>query len=166
MSVIENLNKAFDIMGTDEKTRKKYLEKLEESNSIITCNSVLQSVAYDLNNLMYEKDDYFTSLDLELKNTIPFCFVWNHVEAETVSKNAFNSVSSAISCGENLFYENIQSESVVFLCFATLEELQERYKEVFGESIEFDEEEEIEESLLSSLFVDDFIFKEICTIGN
>ena len=78
---------------------------------------------------------------------------------------AFYSLSKAAGACERLSVDYPENQSLIYTGIATPKELEKLYLEKFGENIEFDPEDRVDEKMLSELVNYDLLYKYIFVMG-
>ena len=165
MEIFEKVKKSCDLLSMDEKEKGRCLEKLMDSNSIFEVRKILIKLYGSLAEIDDYKKPEVIALREELINATPFYLVWNHAEAETLHQEVTFKLSRAAFVAEEYSLKNKGSDSVVFLCLASKEELEEKYEYVFGKKKEFDIISRMDEDLLAELVDVDFILKDVYVVS-
>ena len=174
MKIHEEIEKASAILKLSAKERREYLRRIEYSNSIHDCEDICQELLSMLldhmekNNL--ENDESTWRLIDIFRTTQAFYYVINYdiTPSRQVNKNgAFCCLRNAAGACEKWLLDYPESQNIIYTGFATTNELEKMYLEKFGENIEFDPEDRVDEDTLSELVdpYSDLLYKSIFVIG-
>ena len=171
MKIHEEIKKASAILKLSAKEKRKYLRKIDYSNNIYEYEDVCQDFA---SMLIYHMDKNNLEDDLSMWQLIDifhtarafYCVVNYNPKTRGDKMEAFYSLSKAAGACERLLVDYPENQSLIYTGVATPKELDKLYFEKFGENIEFDPEDRVDEDTLSELVNYDLLCKYIFFMGN
>ena len=172
MKIHEEIEKASAILKLSAKERREYLRRIEHSNSIHDCEDVCQEFLSMLidhmekNNL--ENDESIWWLIDTFRTAQAFYYVVNYDKANCNKDNkngAFCCLRNAADACEKWLLDYPKSKSIIYIGITTTYELEKMYLEKFGENIDFDPEDRVDEDALSELVDSDLLYKSIFVNG-
>ena len=171
MKIHEEIKKASAILKLSAKEKRKYLRKIDCSNNIHEYEDVCQELASmlieysNVNGLDNDKslwqliDEFYTARAF-------YCVINYNPKTRGDKMEAFYSLSKAAGACERLSVDYPENQSLIYTGVATPKELEKLYFEKFGENIEFDPEDRVDEDTLSELVNSDLLCKYIFFMGN
>lgn len=171
MKIHEEIKKASAILKLSAKEKRKYLRKIDCSNNIHEYEDVCQELAAMLiehienNNLEDDKSLWQLADDLHTARAF-YCVINYNPKTRGDNMEAFYSLSKAAGTCEKWSVDYPENQSLIYTCVATPKELEKLYLEKFGEKVEFDPEDRVDEDTLSELVNSDLLCKYIFFMGN
>ena len=171
MKIHEEIKKASAILKLSAKEKRKYLRKIDCSNNIHEYEDVCQELAAMLiehienNNLEDDKSLWQLADDLHTARAF-YCVINYNPKTRGDKMEAFYSLSEAAGACERFSIAYPKNQSLIYTGVATPKELEKLYLEKFGEKVEFDPEDRVDEDTLSELVNSDLLCKYIFFMGN
>lgn len=170
MKIYEEIKKASTILQLSAKEKRDYLRKIECSNNVHDYEDVCQEFASmlieysNVNGLDNDKslwqliDEFYTARAF-------YCVVNYNPKTRGDKMEAFYSLSKAAGACERLSVDCPKNQSLIYTGVATPKELEKLYFEKFGEKVEFDPEDRVDEKVLDELVNYGLLYKYIFVMG-
>ena len=171
MKIYEEIKNACTILKLSSREKGEYLKRIAYSNNVHDYEDVCQEFAAllidfsNVNGLDNDKslwqliDEFYTARAF-------YCVVNYNPKTRGDKMEAFYSLSKAAGACERLSVDYPENQSLIYTGVATPKELEKLYFEKFGENIEFDPEDRVDEDTLSELVNSDLLCKYIFFMGN
>lgn len=169
MKIHEEIEKASAILNLPAREKRKYLKKIDYSNNIHNYEDVCQEYASMLIDHIEKNDLDDKSLwqlvdDLHTARAF-YCVANYNPKTRDDKMEAFYSLSKAAGACERLSVDYPENQSLIYTGIATPKELEKLYLEKFGENIEFDPEDRVDEKMLNELVNYGLLYKYIFVMG-
>ena len=171
MKIYEEVKKACTILKLSSKEKGEYLKRMAYSNNVHDYEDVCQEFAsmlieYSNVNGLDNDKSFWQLIDEFYTARAFYCVVNYNPKTRGDKMDAFYSLSKAAGACERLSVHYPENQSLIYTGVATPKELEKLYFEKFGENIEFDPEDRVDEDTLSELVNSDLLCKYIFFMGN
>ena len=170
MKIYEEIKKACTILKLTSKEKGEYLKRIAYSNNVHDYEDVCQEFASmliehsNINGLDNDKslwqliDEFYTARAF-------YCVVNYNPKTRGDKMEAFYSLSEAAGACERFSIAYPKNQSLIYTGVATPKELEKLYLEKFGEKVEFDPEDRVDEKMLNELVNYGLLYKYIFVMG-
>lgn len=170
MKIYEEIKKACTILKLSSKEKGEYLKRIAYSNSIHDYEDVCQEFAsmlieYSNVNGLDNDKSLWQLIDKFYTARAFYCVVNYNPKTRGDKMEVFYSLSEAAGACERFSIDYPKNQSLIYTGVATPKELEKLYLEKFGEKVEFDPEDRVDEDALSELVDSDLLYKSIFIIG-
>ena len=170
MKIHEEIEKASAILKLSAKEKREYLRRIEYSNNIHDYEDLCQEFAsmlieYSNVNGLDNDKSFWQLIDEFYTARAFYCVVNYNPKTRGDKKKAFYSLSEAAGACERFSIDYPKNQSLIYTGVATPKELEKLYLEKFGEKVEFDTEDRVDEKMLSELVNYGLLYKYIFVMG-